>query len=78
MPPGEGLPLHRDGLDGLRERRFQIALQAEAGADLTIEGESRCFMPGEAWQIDVSREHTVRNRSATDRIVILFDTRFRG
>lgn len=74
MPPGEGLPMHFDGIDGVHQRRYQIALQAEAGADLTIEGESKCFLPGEAWQIDVSRLHMVQNCSATDRIVILFDT----
>ena len=75
MPPGEGLPIHSDGIDGVRERRYQIALQSEAGAELTVEGESKCFRPGEAWQIDVSRPHSVHNHSATDRIVILFDTR---
>ena len=74
MPPGEGLPLHFDGIDGVRERRYQVALQSDAGADFTIEDEDRCFRPGEAWQVDVSRPHTVHNRSATDRIVILFDT----
>lgn len=75
IPPGEGLPLHFDGVDGERERRYQIALRSEAGADFTIEGESKCFRPGEAWQVDVSRLHTVQNRGASDRIVILFDTR---
>ena len=73
MPPGEGLPVHFDGIDGVQLRRYQIALQSEAGAELTIEGESKCFRPGEAWQIDVSRLHSVQNRSTTDRIVILFD-----
>jgi len=74
MPPGEGLPPHFDGLDPLRERRYQLALQSEAGAEITVDGESKCLVPGEAWQIDVGRTHWVHNGSDTDRIIILFDT----
>ena len=74
MPPGEGLPPHFDGLDPLRERRYQLALQSEAGAEITVEGEAKCLVPGEAWQIDVSRTHSVHNGSNADRIIILFDT----
>jgi hypothetical protein len=75
MPPGEGLPLHFDGVDGQHDRRFQIALQSEAGAEFTIEDETRQFLAGEAWQVDVSRFHKVRNDGRVDRIVIVFDTR---
>jgi hypothetical protein len=74
MPPGEGLPLHFDGVDGQLARRFQIALQSEGGAEFTIEDETRQFLAGEAWQVDVSRFHTVRNNGSADRIVIVFDT----
>lgn len=74
IPPGEGLALHFDGVDGVRERRYQLALQSDAGAEIIIDGEAKCLRPGEAWQIDVSRWHSVHNGSAIDRIVILFDT----
>lgn len=75
FPPGGGLPPHYDGVDGASERRYQLALKSEPGAEITIDGESKCLKAGEAWQIDVSRMHEVSNRSGTDRIVILFDSR---
>ena len=59
----------------MTESRYQLALQSEAGAEITIGGESKCLQPGEAWQVDVSQVHSVSNASGTDRIVILFDTR---
>jgi len=74
IPHGGGLSPHFDGVDGVRERRYQLALQAEPGAEITIGGESRCLKPGEAWWIDVSQTHSVHNASGTDRITILFDT----
>ena len=42
---------------------------------LTVGGEAKWPRPGEAWQIDASRTHSVRNDSKADRITILFDTR---
>jgi hypothetical protein len=75
MRPGEGLPRHRDGFDPARERRYQIALQSAPGANLVIEDISIAFAPGEAWWIDVGRQHSIHNGSDTDRIVLLFDTR---
>lgn len=77
IPHGGGLPLHYDGLNGANERRYQLALKSEPGAEITIDGESKCLKAGEAWQIDVSRMHEVSNMSGTDRIVILFDSRVR-
>ena len=74
IPPGGSMAPHFDGIDGVRERRYQLALQSEDGAEITIDGEAKCLRPGEAWQIDVSRTHSVHNGSAADRIVILFDT----
>ena len=75
IPHGGGLPPHFDGIDGVNERRYQLALQSKAGAELTIAGESKCLRPGEAWQIDVSQLHSVHNASGADRIVILFDSK---
>ena len=74
MPPGEGLPPHFDGVDGITRRRYQLALQAEEGVELIVGGELRCPRPGEAWRIAASRTHSVCNGSAADRITILFDT----
>jgi hypothetical protein len=75
MPPGEGLPPHFDGVDGVARRRYQLALRSETGVALIVGGEAKCPRPGEAWRIDASRTHSVANCSATDRITILFDTR---
>lgn len=74
MRTGERLPPHFDGIDGVKERRFQIPLLSEEGVAFTIAGETRRFLPGEAWQIDVSATHSVVNASSADRITILFDT----
>ena len=75
MPPGCGLQAHFDGIDGVAERRYQLALVSQPGVTLTVGGEAKCPRPGEAWQIDASRTHSVFNHSTTDRITILFDTR---
>ena len=74
MRSGESLPPHFDGVDGVRERRYQIPLVSEEGVAFTIGGETRRFLPGEAWQIDASVTHSVVNASTADRITILFDT----
>ena len=74
MPPGCGLAPHFDGVDGIVERRYQLALASEPGVILTVGGEAKWPRPGEAWQIDASRTHSVINGSAADRITILFDT----
>jgi hypothetical protein len=75
MPPGEGLPPHHDGVDGVLRRRYQLALQSAPGVAFVVGGERKCPRPGEAWQIDASRTHSVANGSEIDRITILFDTR---
>lgn len=74
MPPGAGLPPHFDGVDGVRERRYQLALASRPGVALVVGGETKCPRPGEAWQIDASRTHSVANGSDADRLTILFDT----
>jgi hypothetical protein len=74
MPPGCGLKPHRDGVDGIVERRYQLALVSEPGVVLTVGGEAKRLLPGEAWQIDAGRTHSVHNGSKADRITILFDT----
>jgi hypothetical protein len=74
MPPGCGLAPHADGIDGIRTRRYQLALVSERGVTLTVGGEAKWPRPGEAWQIDAGRTHSVVNESRADRITILFDT----
>jgi hypothetical protein len=74
MPPGCGLPPHFDGIDGIVARRYQVPLVSEPGVTLTVGGEAKWPRPGEAWQIDASRTHSVSNDSRADRITILFDT----
>lgn len=72
--PGDGLQPHYDGIDGITCRRYQLALVSDPGVALTVDGETKCPRPGEVWQIDASRTHSVVNGSDTDRITILFDT----
>jgi hypothetical protein len=74
MPPGAGLPPHFDGIDGITQRRYQLALRSEPGVTLIVGGEKRWPRPGEAWRIEASRTHSVRNDSGADRITLLFDT----
>lgn len=74
MPPGEGLPPHFDGVDGITRRRYQLALQSTAGVELIVGGEIKCPRPGEVWRIEASRTHSVWNHSPIDRITLLFDT----
>ncbi|MDF7775024.1 aspartyl/asparaginyl beta-hydroxylase domain-containing protein [Sphingomonas sp. AOB5] len=74
IPPGAGIPPHFDGIDGVTIRRYQLALASEPGVALVVDGETRRFEPGELWQIDVSKVHSVHNGSQADRITVLFDT----
>jgi hypothetical protein len=75
MPPGHGLAPHFDGIDGITQRRYQVALKSEPGVTLIVGGEEKWPRPGEAWQIEASRTHSVRNQSQADRITLLFDTK---
>jgi hypothetical protein len=74
-PPGGYMPAHHDGdaIDGVRWRRCQIALRSDPGVAFICGGETRRFLPGEAWQFDACRVHEVRNDSGTDRITVLVD-----
>jgi len=74
LHPGEGVKPHFDGMNGMCERRYHIAIQSEPGAELTVAGEKIRFKPGEAWWVDVSQVHSVLNKSSADRILALFDT----
>ena len=41
---------------------------------LTVGGEAKFPLAGDAWQIDASRVHSIHNGSSADRVAILFDT----
>jgi Aspartyl/Asparaginyl beta-hydroxylase len=74
-PPGGFMPAHHDGthIDGVSWRRCQIALRSDPGVAFICGGETRRFLPGEAWQFDAGRIHEVRNDSTADRITALVD-----
>jgi hypothetical protein len=74
LRPGEGINAHFDGMNGVSERRYHIAIQSDPGAELTVAGETICLKPGEAWWVDVSKVHSVANKSGANRILALFDT----
>lgn len=74
LRPGEGVKPHFDGKNGVRERRYHIAIQSEPGAELTVAGKTIRLNPGEAWWVDVTQVHSVTNNSRADRILALFDT----
>lgn len=77
MPPGAGLKPHFDGIDGIIERRYQLALASPPGVLLTVGGEAKWPQPGECWRIAAARTHSVFNHGGSERITILFDTRAR-
>lgn len=74
-PPGGSMPAHHDGpaIDGVRWRRCQIALRSDPGVAFICGGETRRFLPGEAWQFDAGQVHEVLNGSEADRIILLVD-----
>jgi hypothetical protein len=78
MPPGEGLPPHFDGIDGVTHRRYQLALQSAPGVELMVGGELKCPRSGDVWRIAAHRTHSVWNHSPVDRITLLFDTKGDG
>lgn len=75
LPSGRLVPPHADGHDGVRHRRYQIMLASGPEAALVLDGESRHLKPGEAWQIDTQKIHSVANPDPEPRINILFDSR---
>lgn len=75
MPPGTGLEPHFDGIDGVAERRYQLALASPPGTLLTVGGEAKWPRPGECWRIAAARTHSAFNHGGSERITILFDTR---
>jgi hypothetical protein len=76
LPPGAVITPHIDGGDHARYyQRYQVCLQSAPGALFHIEGESVTMAPGEIWHIRNDLMHSVENRSAEDRIVMIVDLR---
>jgi hypothetical protein len=75
LPPGHRVAPHADGHDGVLYRRYQIVLASGPTAALVLDGEGRNLEPGQAWQIDSSKIHSVVNSDPVPRIIILFDSR---
>lgn len=76
LPPGKEIEPHVDGgAPATHFQRYQIALQSLPGCIFEIEDEEVNFLTGEVWQIDNTKEHSVINNSADDRIVMIVDIR---
>lgn len=74
LPPGKTITPHVDGgAPATFYTRFQIVLQSLPGAVFHIEDESVSFQSGDVWWIDNTKEHSVVNNSADDRIVCIVD-----
>lgn len=75
LPPGHTVLPHADGHDGVTHRRYQILLASGPQAALVLDGERRQLKPGQAWQLDTRKIHSVANPDPVPRINILFDSR---
>lgn len=74
LPPGKSITPHVDGgAPATFYTRFQIALQTGQGTVFHIGDEQRTFKAGEIWWIDNTKEHSVVNNGADDRIVCIVD-----
>lgn len=76
LPPGKTITPHVDGgAPATYYTRFQIVLQSFPGVVFNIGPEAVMFRPGEVWQINNKKEHSVINNSTDDRIVVIVDLR---
>lgn len=76
LEPGKQIPSHKDaGAPAQYFSRYQIALQSLPGAIFTIEDEAVMFESGSAWWINNRAEHSVKNNSKDDRVVLIVDVR---
>lgn len=74
LAPGDGITPHTDaGAPVEFYKRYQVVLQSLPGAVFNIADESIGFAAGEVWLIDNKSEHSVKNNSKDDRIVMIVD-----
>lgn len=76
LRPGGIIAAHVDGgAPAEYFHRYQVALKSLPGAQFQIESEVVNFRSGECWLINNRAEHSVRNDSEDDRIVMIVDIR---
>lgn len=76
MKPGAKIAPHIDqGAPAEFYHRYQLALQCRPGCQFIIEDEALQMRPGEVWQINNRRTHSVVNNSDADRIAVIIDIR---
>lgn len=76
LPPGKTIAPHVDGgAPATYYARYQLAIQCLPGNIFVIDQEQVSFNSGEIWWIDNTKEHSVINNSADDRIVCIIDLR---
>lgn len=76
LRPGAGITPHRDeGIPATYYSRYQIALQSLPGVVFKAGDEQVSMKTGDCWWFDNTKEHSVINNSAEDRISLILDIR---
>jgi|SRR6185312_5817378 len=76
LAPGKAIASHTDqGAPATYYKRYQIAINCLPGNIFKIGDEEISFKSGDIWWIDNTKEHSVINNSADDRIVCIVDLR---
>lgn len=79
LKPGGHITRHADeGAYAERFSRFHVALQSDDGNEFVSGIDAARMKPGECWWFDHRLPHEVINRSARERIHLIFDARVSG
>jgi hypothetical protein len=75
LGPGAIIREHRDYDLGLEqgEARVHVPVVTNPSVEFILDGRRVILGEGEAWYLDLSRPHSVRNRGATDRVHLVVD-----
>ena len=75
LPPGRSVGAHRDegAYYAIRNRYHLAVANAPHGSILHVADEEADLPQGSLWRIDNKQLHSAQNRSATDRIHLIFD-----
>ena len=74
LNPNSAIVPHRDGGDTLmRTHRNHLPLMTNEQVEFEVAREVRYLAPGEIWEINNMRVHTVRNQSAQPRVHMIID-----
>lgn len=76
IPQGMGIDPHKDDSWHVRYfDKFYVSLKSESGAEFIChedgQREALCPKPGEIWQFDNKKMHSVENNSKADRITLI-------